>query len=294
MAGIVNGLPNEKSIRLGNNIRLLREHKDESREKLGIAIGLSGSMIAQIENGARNVHNDVLYSIAKHYKVSLSSLKHEVITQKMLDEKDECFDTHITNDLIFLLIPFFEKQSSGESKHFDDAIGELKYATKSDGTLIKHRVESIRNNFYKAYKENNVIEAAQNVIFMILCEYSNIGKSTELITKYLSETITKMEIDIAGDAIFESLSSAQKQYILKYEDLYNECLKALRNSNQYKDLAELDLAVRYYLSFIDNDELPEKNLNFGIMLIWDLANCFDNKYAKALIDKIIQIESDHT
>lgn len=290
MAGIVNGLPNEESIRLGDNIRLLREYEKESREQLGLAINLSGSMIAQIENGTRNANKSVLYSIAKHYKVSLSSLKNEVITFKMLEEKDDCFDTQVTNDIVFLLIPFFENQSSGESKYFDNAIEELKYATKSDGTLIGHRVESIRNNFYKAYKDDNIIEAAQNTIFMILCEYGSIGGSTDMITKYTSGTITKMEMDIAGDAIYESLSSAQKEYILKYEDLYSECLKALKNNEHYKDLAEFDLAIRYYFSFVSNDELPEKNLNFGMMLVWDLANCFDNKYAKALIDKIMQIE----
>lgn len=288
MAGIVNGLPNEDSIRLGNNIRLLREYEKESREQLGFTIHVSGSLIAQYENGTRNVNNSVLSAIAKHYKVSLSGLRDDTITTNMLDKRNASFDVHRFDDLIFSLVPFISDIEADRRENFDKGIEELSYSVKSDGTIIERRFNKACDCFYKSFKEDGVIEGAQNTIFMILSGYGNLRSNKELVEKFMDGSVTNAEMDIASDIIYEEITPEQKQYILKFDDMYNECVCAIKKSKKYSELADLDLAAKYYLSFIDNEKLPAANQEFGMMLLWDLANGFNNKYAKVAINKIFE------
>ena len=62
------------SIKIGKNVRGIRENKGITQEKLAFEAGLNRAYIGYIERGERNPSTDTLVKIAKALKVSPKDL----------------------------------------------------------------------------------------------------------------------------------------------------------------------------------------------------------------------------
>lgn len=62
------------SIRIGKNVKKLREKKGITQEKLAFEANLNRAYIGYIERGERNPSTDTLAKLAKGLKVSLKDL----------------------------------------------------------------------------------------------------------------------------------------------------------------------------------------------------------------------------
>ncbi len=62
------------SIRIGKNVKRLREKKGITQEKLAFEANLNRAYIGYIERGERNPSTDTLAKLAKALKVSLKDL----------------------------------------------------------------------------------------------------------------------------------------------------------------------------------------------------------------------------
>ena len=65
---------NDLCIRLGQNVRLLRQAKAISQEELGILSGLHRTYIGHVERGERNVSLKTIVQLARALEVSPSEL----------------------------------------------------------------------------------------------------------------------------------------------------------------------------------------------------------------------------
>ncbi len=62
------------SVKIGRNVRKIREKKGFTQEKLALDAGLNRAYIGYIERGERNPSTDTLVKIAKALKVSPKDL----------------------------------------------------------------------------------------------------------------------------------------------------------------------------------------------------------------------------
>ncbi len=62
------------SVRIGKNVKKIRENKGITQEKLAFEANLNRAYIGYIERGERNPSTDTLAKLAKALKVSLKDL----------------------------------------------------------------------------------------------------------------------------------------------------------------------------------------------------------------------------
>ncbi len=93
-------------------LKELREHKNESQQKLAMILNISQAMISRYEKGQAYPDMDTLIAIAKHYNVSVDYLV-EFFDDKQPYTKSDILDEE--QDLLFL---FKQLDSTQKEKAF--------------------------------------------------------------------------------------------------------------------------------------------------------------------------------
>ena len=85
-----------------------------------------------------------------------------------------------------------------------------------------------------------------------------------------------------GDTLRGSIKEKKAGFISDFDELFNELIKALKSDEEWSDLADYYLALRYVVGMIDTGYSVEMNLAIGIQMMLSFARC-DNKYARSFL-----------
>lgn len=153
-----------EEIRLGKNIRCLRNAYGETQEQLGEVIGVEKNTISYYENGKREPDKETLTAIASHFMISVE----ELMFCDMSENDKINVDPNIFWEKIDSIFPIAVSEEAMENEHFQNAYAIHR---KIFEELQKQKLESIARviisfeEYAKAYEdETSKVEAAANLL----------------------------------------------------------------------------------------------------------------------------------
>ena len=293
MAGYVKGLPNEKSIRIGKNIKMLRKLKGFTQKDIGKFLNLSDGAISLYEVGKRIPIKTYLVELSKFFCVTVEMIENEIITRESLRElmsiSWDCFSNIFDKSYIRLQSPAALKNDDfvRASELFDNAWISGDYSI----SILK----TIRNRFYKAFKESNIVAAAANTLMMLYFEFNITGIPIPKLVEIANETIKPSELVVYAKENREKIIKARNAFVSQTEEIYDECLLALRTNPSTREVSEFYMALRYQAGMVvsDDDELLESIVASGLYMLWEfskLENRYCERFLKTICDESKSVE----
>ena len=283
----------KKETRLGKNIKALRKAFGETQEELGKYLHLEKNTISSYENGTRNIDQQKLEMIAKHYSVSLEELLNSDLS--FMEKIKVSVDPNLFFKKTEWVLPIIYSEKAMENKNFKIAYN-LHKAIYED--FQNDKFDSVKNidqmfNEYKiAYSdENSKYPAAANYIalYFLLCMVINVPEniidpSAIVIQAAAKDKRIKNLIDFIDFDFMEECREA-KALLLDDEILetIHEMKGELKHSQDFSDLADYYLALEYVYGNVDNKLRIGFNQRIGLEMI----SCFmsvGNQYAKNFVD----------
>ena len=287
MAGYVVGLPNEKSLRIGKNIEFLRKrNNNETQFSLARAIGKSHQYISTVENGKRHVLKEDLAKIARYYDVTVELVENEVLTEEKIRKLNTIKFDDSSQSLNFLFMTWKTPQPT-QDEDFNRGL-ELWNKFLQDGGIHPYMLRPCRERFYNSYKNGNILAGAANTLRLLVLEYTFMGVRKEYLEKenLTEQDQTNLFVEMVSSR--KLMSDKKKKFIEDTTDMFDECLKALRNSRNTLDIYELFFALRLYfqMEVCDDEEFGESITITGFNLLWKFSE-LGNKYCKSYLEYII-------
>ena len=270
------------------NIKLLRKSRGELQFQLGNIIGYSDLAISAFENGRNTPSEEIFTKIADHYEVTLDMLLHEKLTKKIISQRNEIIDISMQTTWFNALCVRVKSNRALNDEHFimaTDCFEKLLSINTISTIFIRESFEKCKNAYYDSYKHSRIIAGAANTLMVIILEYAFLKVPPEM---YGKDVIRNKDIELLSN---KENSEEQMDFIKANEDIFEECLRALRNNPNTIDLYEYYLALKYLYGMTINDETRETNNAIGLALLMEYYT-LDNKYVERLFDKLFEGEDD--
>ena len=279
MAGIKYFTPSQEDLLLGNNIKTLRENKKESQQDLADILGVSSKLISCYELGTRKISEEKTKIIAEHYGIDVETLVNEEVNETWLKEWQACLDDDCLISYFKSTFRRFKTNQDLLNQNFklgDEMLSRYLRGETNMDTILN----SARNRFYQSYKEDGLLDGAANTLMLILMEFSQIGLEQKFVDKISTNSISKSDLLVYGIKRMCALSDAQLNFIKSNENVYDECLLALRN-NKKVNMYEYFFMLRYYYGMVDNGLTPIDNVKVACTMLYELER-HKNKYTHRL------------
>lgn len=270
------------------NIKLLRKSRGELQFQLGNIIGYSDRAISAFENGRNTPSEEIFTKIADHYEVTLDMLLHEKLTKKIISQRNEIIDISMQTTWFNALCVRVKSNRALNDEHFimaTDCFEKLLSINTISTIFIRESFEKCKNAYFDSYKHSRIIAGAANTLMVIILEYAFLKVPPEM---YGKDVIRNKDIELLSN---KENSEEQMDFIKANEDIFEECLRALRNNPNTIDLYEYYLALKYLYGMTINDETRETNNAIGLALLMEYYT-LDNKYVERLFDKLFEGEDD--
>jgi len=247
--------------KLGANIRSLRIAYGETQEQLGEAIFVEKNTVSYYETGKREPNKETLTAIAKHYMVSVEELLNEDLTdlKKITVDKDAFWKN------IEIVLPLVSSKKALENPDFRKAYDAHKvlydelHKVSLDGI---DRIDICIDGYMKAVEVDEIeAEAAANFIalwYLLLV----MMKTAPLVIRNKPAALRQVALkDKSARQVLEDEDSsfeADAKELLKeidddeMEEMLSEMLIAIKHSEDWSELADYYLALRYVWNLVDN------------------------------------------
>ena len=268
MAGIKYITPSKEAILLGNNIKTLREHKKETQQDLADILGVSSKLISCYELGTRKITEENIQIIAEHYGIDVETLVNEEVNEAWLKEWQSFLDDDSLIGFFKSTFRRFKTDQDLENQNFkrgDEMLSQYLRGETNMNTVLN----SARNRFYQSYKEAGLLHGAANTLMLILLEFATIGLEQEFVDKITTSGISKSDLWVCSIKKLSELSEEQLSFIKSNENVYDECLLALRN-NKKVNMYEYFFMLRYYYGMVDNGLTPVDNAKVACAMLYEL------------------------
>jgi hypothetical protein len=215
-------------------------------------------------------------------------LLHEKLTKKIISQRNEIIDISMQTTWFNALCVRVKSNRALNDEHFimaTDCFEKLLSINTISTIFIRESFEKCKNAYYDSYKHSRIIAGAANTLMVIILEYAFLKVPPEM---YGKDVIRNKDIELLSN---KENSEEQMDFIKANEDIFEECLRALRNNPNTIDLYEYYLALKYLYGMTINDETRETNNAIGLALLMEYYT-LDNKYVERLFDKLFEGEDD--
>lgn len=275
MSGYVKGLPNETSVRIGNNIKFLRKLKNANQSQVGSVLGIGFRSISFFETGRRLPSQDQLKKLSAYFDVSKEKIENEVITSEneiYISEKTGIsLEKFVDKLLVDLQFP-----SEYKNDKFEETFELLNNLSLEDISLC--RLAAFRNRFYKSFLTSGMISDAAYTLFILCCEccyYIGVPLNSDLSIKNVIKLC---------DSVSDSMINSKKRFVINTKDMYNECLLVLRNNSITRDLFEFFLSLKYCIGMTEEADSDKRLISsIGLYMLFDFAN-LGNKHCESFLE----------
>ncbi len=272
---------------LGKNIQHLREIHEDTLDELGAAIGFAKSTIKGYENNSRKPDPDTLKAIAQYYGKTVDELMYtDLISLEKINVQLLPLSSAIeTFKKIIPLASSEEAMNNASFKRGYDLCQRILNAFASGEVLRGTIITDVTELFLQSIEETKAPEAVANLVWTIFVWWSQIFDVTEVLAlqnKLLSKRIDMLELSRAIKKVSPEVESKRQGFISDMDELLCKSIKALKSDEEWSDLGDYYLALRYTNGLVDTDLSAEMNVTMGIQLMIAYAQ-LDNKYAKAFI-----------
>ncbi len=276
---------------LAKNIRALRETHGESLEKLGEYLHVSKSAVSQYENGRREISNDMLNAISKHYMVPVEMLLHGDLSEiGRINANKNTFWENI--DIVFPIIYTDTAMNSAHFKRAYRANVEF-YDELKRGSLKKiNELFLAMTEYEEAFDEKwSCTEAAVNFVasWSLLLM---MAKCTPVVYQNKPAVLMRMaEADSRIREIVDGVDSSLEEDSEKATEFFEtpemmakvfKMFRVIKESEQWSDLSYYYMALQYIYNLKDNDMEWETNQMIGSEMLNSYAG-FGNVYAEQFL-----------
>jgi len=257
---------------LGRNIQHLRIIHNETLDELGSIIHCAKSTVKGYENGSRKPDLQTLQLLAAHYNKPVDELLHADLTGLENISIDLNSPDH-TTELMKIILPLYSSEDAMENLNFKNGYNlsqRLLDAFSKAEVLPGNMVVRIFESFATAADETEVFEAVANLLWSIFVWWSQIYDTNHLLSlqnKLLSKKLCLKDWMSLKDTEDAAVTKKRVSFIADFDGIINEALKSLKSEQDWSDLADYYLALRYIVGMVDNDLSTEMNSAVGMQMM---------------------------
>ena len=278
---------------LGRNIQHLRIIHNETLDELGSIIHCAKSTVKGYENGSRKPDLQTLQLLSAHYNKLVDELLYTDLTGLEIMSIDLNSPAH-TTELLRVILPLYSSEEAMKNPNFKngyDLSQRLLEAFSNAEVLSGSVIARIFEAFVKATDESESPEAVANLVWSVFVCWSHIADTNKLLTlqnKLLSKKLSIKDYMSLKDTEDSSIIEKKAGFVSYIDDTITEALKALKSKQEWSDLADYYLALRYVVGMVDTDLTTEMNSAVGMQMMLSfrtLGNSYAFTFCKACLSE---------
>lgn len=278
---------------LGRNIQHLRIIHNEALDELGSIIHCAKSTVKGYENGSRKPDLQTLQLLSAHYNKLVDELLYTDLTGLEIISIDLNSPAH-TTELLRVILPLYSSEEAMKNPNFKngyDLSQRLLEAFSNAEVLSGSVIARIFEAFVKATDESESPEAVANLVWSVFVCWSHIADTNKLLTlqnKLLSKKLSIKDYMSLKDTEDSSIIEKKAGFVSYIDDTITEALKALKSKQEWSDLADYYLALRYVVGMVDTDLTTEMNSAVGMQMMLSfrtLGNSYAFTFCKACLSE---------
>ena len=257
---------------LGRNIQHLRIIYSETLDELGSIIHCAKSTVKGYENGSRKPDLQTLQLLSAHYNKPVDELLYTDLTGLEKISIDLNSPAH-TTELLSVILPLYCSEEAMKNSHFKsgyDLSQRLLEAFSNAEVLSGNVIVRIFESFVKATEGSETPEAVANLVWSVFVWWSQMFDTSKLLLLQNKLLSKKLSIkDYMSLKATEDVSITEKKtgFISDFDEIVTEALKALKSEQEWSDLADYYLALRYVVGMVDTDLSAEMNSEVGMQMM---------------------------
>lgn len=269
---------------LGKNIQYMRKLYGETLDELGCVLKLARNTVKGYESGRSEPKLEILEELSKHYGKTVDEMMNvklyelEGIDSKRIVDMDEMFNVFLHK------LPLVESKGANENGNFFKGMLVIKEMLNSfcSGEDVKGTVITDATDFFGEALKEEIYEAGANMLWCIFFLWTQQYTDLKSLQK-LQKRLHLKQVDWK-EMIYEikkdEKKSANKKYafIADFDESINELIGILKSMNQWANLGDYYLALRYILGMVDTGCSNEMNQAVGIQMMKSYA-LLGNQYA---------------
>ena len=278
---------------LGRNIQHLRIIHNETLDELGSIIHCAKSTVKGYENGSRKPDLQTLQLLSAHYNKLVDELLYTDLTGLEIISIDLNSPAH-TTELLRVILPLYSSEEAMKNPNFKngyDLSQRLLEAFSNAEVLSGSVIARIFEAFVKATDESESPEAVANLVWSVFVCWSHIADTNKLLTlqnKLLSKKLSIKDYMSLKDTEDSSIIEKKAGFVSYIDGTITEALKALKSKQEWSDLADYYLALRYVVGMVDTDLTTEMNSAVGMQMMLSfrtLGNSYAFTFCKACLSE---------
>ena len=261
-----------KDNQLGRNIKHLREMHAETLDELGAVVHCAKSTVKGYENGSRKPDLQTLQAIGMHYNKTVDELMNTDLT----DLGDLTLDLNSLSGMIQLInviVPLYRSDKAMENDNFRKGyelaqrlLDGFSKAEVMSGNIIVRIFES----FITAAEESESPESVANLMWSIFVWWTQMYDPDQMLSlqnKMLSKKLTFKDYMKLRDTEDVKTKEKRASFIKDFDEIINVTLRALKSEQEWSDLADYYLALRYVVGMVDTELTYEMNSAVGMQMM---------------------------
>lgn len=269
---------------LGKNIKYMRKFYGETLDELGFILQMTKSTVNDYESGRRKPTPETIKKISNHYGKTVDEMLNIKLYE--LDEFDssEIVDFYEMFNIFSHILPLLDSPKANQNHSFANGMALIKNMLKSlnSGEFVSGSVISEAVDFFIEAIESNISEAYANMLWCIFFQwtqqYADLTTLQKLQSRLNAKQVDWKELIYETQKDQKKSTNKRKEFIRDFDESINLIIKVLKETNQWSQLGDYYLALRYVLGIIDNDCTNEMNQMVGMQMICAFAQ-LDNQYA---------------
>ena len=272
---------------LGRNIQHLRKLHKETLEELGNVIFCAKSTVKGYENGSREPDFKTLQRLAAHYNKSIDELLQVDLTSLEIHNFEFESMAKIM-ELYRTILPLCSSEEAMKNRYFKNGYElsqELLAGFSNNEIVPGSMIVRIIDSYIDAIDESEVPEAAANLLWSIFVLWSSIYDTETLLTlqrKLISQKISFKDLMKLKDTEDDNILQKRVDFITDFDEIIIELLKMLKSKQEWSDLADYYLALRYMAGIVDTELPAEMNMAVGMQMMLSFGT-LGNSYAIRLL-----------
>ncbi len=286
--------------KIGENIRNLRKSHGETQQELGRALKVEFNTISMYESGKRQPDLQTIQAIADRYGFPVDRLIRENFSDLNFSFSGLTWDRMIS--IAESTFPMVSTVKALEDPHFTKGyehttkIWNKIKNIKSDGeTFMRSEFERAFKEYGDSLEKSETIESAANLLWLIFVMYSllsdehsvRLGEAI-LYDKALGTDFLKNYVIKDANRISKEDEENKKSYARDMHESVMACLQILKESQDYADLADYYLALKYIIGMAGNDYSDDMNKTIGMEMMLSFLT-LANPYAFKYVDSSIKL-----
>ncbi len=257
---------------LGRNLQHLRIIHNETLDELGCVIHCAKSTVKGYENGSRKPDLQTLQLLSAHYNKPVDELLYTDLTGLGNMFIDLNSPGH-TMELLRVIFPLYCSEEAMKNPNFKDGYDlsqRLLEAFSKAEVLPGSMIVRIFEAFVKATDESESLEAVANLVWSVFVWWSQISDTNKLLSlqnKLLSKKLSIKDYMSLKDTEDISITEKKASFISDFDEIITEALKDLKSNQEWSDLADYYLALRYVVGMIDTGLSTEINSAVGMQMM---------------------------